>query len=486
MVFDRNWAVQAAEEAKKRKLQLLNEQAINNNIVPKTNVTPLKYLTPSSNDRGMETIDMAIDAYNKGGITSALGTVLHRLPGDFMSVAKKSLADPVNELISPWINAAADIGKTAITGNAVPEEQKSNILNTNLQNIQKPKLFTGSSSEPKSADFYEDITNIRPTVNKLPTINEIPNAQRDTELGKMNIAANGNTTTYDIGGNPLSYNLSNEDKQIKTNLEKINQMVASGVAVSPEDLRRIEILKMNAGPSRGGIGATPDVYAMAKNRLAEMQPGNIQSNSIQRVGNMDVQFDSTVSPDARARFLENPVEPTAQMNRYDSRQLIQPQQVVQDPQPIMPTNKTNQAMANYNNAMGEWSGRQTAREGQSVTSEINRDKNVIDKETNRINEISTVSQNKLRDIQGQVAQQPPIKENALKPIVVKEYDELGNVTGEKIRMPNAEGTGYVDGMANQTAPKITPDQRTKINAYIKANPNIDKATILQKIANGEF
>lgn len=44
------------------------------------------------------------------------------------------------------------------------------------------------------------------------------------------------------------------------------------------------------------------------------------SNGMQRVGNMDVSFDDSVSPGARAAFLRNPVRPTAQIDRYDAAQ----------------------------------------------------------------------------------------------------------------------------------------------------------------------
>jgi len=42
------------------------------------------------------------------------------------------------------------------------------------------------------------------------------------------------------------------------------------------------------------------------------------STGTQRAGNMDVSFDSSVSPGARAAFLQNPVKPQAQMDRYDA------------------------------------------------------------------------------------------------------------------------------------------------------------------------
>jgi len=42
------------------------------------------------------------------------------------------------------------------------------------------------------------------------------------------------------------------------------------------------------------------------------------ANGIRRVGNMDVAFDSSVSPEARQRFMEQPVAPTGQMRQYEN------------------------------------------------------------------------------------------------------------------------------------------------------------------------
>jgi len=292
--------------------------------------------------------------------------------------------------------------------------------------------LTGSTplSEPKISKLYD-----APASLNLPKINEIPNAQRDSELGKMNVSTDGNTTTYNIGRDTLSYKLSDRDKQLKTNLERIDQMVASGVEVSPEQMTRINNLRRQAGFLRGGT---------------DRQLSNPTQQS-----NLDVEFDSTVIPEARETFLKNPVAPVAQMDRYDKRQLAQPVQENPDPKPVMPTNRTNQAMANYNQAMGEWSGRQLTREGQSLT-----------KDANRIDELGVTAENKLRDIQGQVMQNPPDKENPLKPIVVKEYDELGNVIGEKIKLPGPDGT-Y--GTANQAQGIQLSDNHPAIE-FLRKNP----------------
>lgn len=255
---------------------------------------------------------------------------------------------------------------------------------------------------------------------KIPAIRETPNAQRDSELGKMNVSANGDTVTYDIGGNTLAFN--NREKQIRDNLALINKKIASGITVSPSQMARINNIRKQAG-------------------LRSLS----NTSGIQRVGNMDVQFDASVTPEARKAFLENPVKPTAQMDRYDRRQLAQINKpaTVNDPMPIMPTNKTNEAMADYNKAMGEWSNRQILRDQQGIA-----------KDENRIQEMDVTGINKLRDIQGQVEQTPKALEKP-EPIVIDEetsdpLDPTRVNKRQRIITQNADGT-YVDVTPQQTA-----------------------------------
>jgi len=54
----------------------------------------------------------------------------------------------------------------------------------------------------------------------------------------------------------------------------------------------------------------------AGNQIERPVSAPAPSNGIRRVGNMDVAFDSSVSPEARQRFMEQPVAPTGQMRQY--------------------------------------------------------------------------------------------------------------------------------------------------------------------------
>jgi len=280
--------------------------------------------------------------------------------------------------------------------------------------------------------------NMLPSVNiESPKINETSNAQRDAELGKMTASINGNTTTYDIGGNTLSFE-GTKDNQTKTNLERINP------------------------------------------------------NGIQRVGNMDVSFDSSVSPEARKRFLENPVVPTGQMAQY-AKYMNTPRGQNFGVTKIDNTPAQPMGWRTRKDLMLQELNNQQARENNLANIEEQRQRAAIDQDKNRIDEQRVNSENKLREIQGQVAQQPPVKETALKPMVIEEADPndpTGATKRQRIMIPNAEGTGYVSGMQDQSAPniaaKLTPQQKIKAVEYAKANPNIDKKIILQKIANGEI
>jgi len=275
--------------------------------------------------------------------------------------------------------------------------------------------------------------NMSPSINiERPKINETPNAQRNAELGEMTVAKNGNTTTYDIGGNTLSFE-GNKDNQTRTNLERINP------------------------------------------------------NGPQRVGNMDVSFDSSVSSEARKRFLENPVAPTGQMAQYEK---------------YMNTPRgQNFGVTKIDNSLEPPMGWRTRKDLmlQELTNQQSRENNLaeiasrsaIDKEKNRIDEMNVTSQNKLRDIQGQVAQQPPAKETELKPMVIEEpdpNDPTGTSKRQKIMIPNADGTGYVDGMSGQptvTTPKpATTEKLLKMRA--SKDPNFAAAEAEYKMRFGNL
>ena len=275
--------------------------------------------------------------------------------------------------------------------------------------------------------------NMLPSVSiESPKINETPNAQRDAELGKMTASINGNTTTYDIGGNTLSFE-GNKDSQTRTNLERINP------------------------------------------------------NGSQRVGNMDVAFDSSVSSEARKRFLENPVAPTGQMAQYEKYmntprgQNFGVTKIDNSPPPPMGWRTHKDLM------LQELTNQQSEK---NTLAEI-ASQQKIEKEKNRINEMGVVAENKLRDIQGQVAQQPPVKETALKPMVIEEpdpNDPTGASKRQKIMVPNADGTDYVDGMSGQptvTTPKpATTEKLLKMRA--SKDPNFAAAEAEYKMRFGNL
>jgi len=273
--------------------------------------------------------------------------------------------------------------------------------------------------------------NMLPSVNiESPKINEIPNAQRNAELGEMTVAKNGNTTTYDIGGNTLSFE--------------------------------------GEKPTR------------ALNRMAGANPG-------QR-SNMDVSFDSSVAPEARKRFLENPVAPTGQMAQYEKYmntprgQNFGVTKIDNTPPPPMGwrTRKDlmTQELANQQSRENNLANLESATLDRTQRANIDTDKN-------RIDEMGVIAENKLRDIQGQALQNPPVKETELKPLVIKEYDALGNVIGERIKLPGPDST-Y--GEANQTT-FITPKPATTeklLKMRASKDPNFAAAEVEYKARFGNL
>jgi len=101
----------------------------------------------------------------------------------------------------------------------------------------------------------------------------------------------------------------------------------------------------------------------------------------------------------------------------------------------------------------------------------------IARDKNRIAESDVISGNKLRDIQGQILKNPPLKEKDFEPKILTDKDFLGNET-QRIAIPNKENTGYVDGTQKQQAFE-TPSESSKalmiknrnnpeyVSAYIK-------------------
>jgi hypothetical protein len=283
---------------------------------------------------------------------------------------------------------------------------------------------------------------------QTPTINEVPDARRDSELGKMTSSTQGNTSTYDINGNTLGYKLSERDQQLKTNLEKINQMIDSGVEVSPEQMNRMTSLRHQAGFLRGGTDRRP------------VGPDGLplqQGSGLRKIGNMDVQFSPETSQEEINRFNEIPVQanqPTwndlaVQDNNRRLASLGQGNRSAQNADRNLGLAKDirveGELFTKENSPNMGWKTREALNQqllANKQSSEntlaqigsqqnIARNSNALTAETNRINEISTESENKLRDIQGQVALKPPVKENdSYDKIDI--YNDLGQVTGQQL------------------------------------------------------
>jgi len=302
---------------------------------------------------------------------------------------------------------------------AVEEERRKNVLrglpadgfipsNKPVSTIRQPARLPEIKSYTTLGEQRDGIQSagINLESNKqVPKINETTNAQRDAELGKMTVAKNGNTTTYDIGGNTLSF----EGDKDKISLRNLNQ---SGNQQSTwNDYRRQLKDRYDAyanSPRGRFFGATPlDIENPVDDSIGEMFVRGLQSRQ------------------ARADALITNAEADRDMNR-----------------------------ANFLSTLDR--------------NQIARDQLSLDADRNRIDEQGVIAENKLRDIQGQVLQNPPIKENELKPLVVKEYDDLGNVIGERIKLPGPDGT-Y--GESNQS--KFTESQSDIIKRLVQMRESKD-------------
>jgi len=294
---------------------------------------------------------------------------------------------------------------------------------SNPQNIQKSMIQSAPLSEPKTPSLYQPPVNVN---SNFPKLKEIPNAQRDAELGKMTVATDGDIVTYDIGGNTLSYNRNDKGK---INLRNINQ---SGRQQPTWD----DYFEQQAARRDSPRGRFFGVNPITKEAPVDDSIGGMFVRGLQ-------------SRQARADAQIVNAEADRDVNR-----------------------------ANFLSTLDR--------------NQIARDQLSLDADKNRIDEQGVIAENKLRGIQGDVLQNPPLKESVLKPMVIEEPDPTdpsGMAKRQRVLIPNDKGTGYVDGTPGQqttSVPQVTPEQRTKINALIKSNPNITREAILQKIANGEI
>ena len=338
---------QAVEDEKKKKLQRLNQ---------------VGSLMPGA-ERGQETGRLIGEAYNKGGVASAVGMGLRRAPGDIVTgvgdFLNKGIVQPTNRLLAAPINALADIGRTAITGEVIPATERVPLVPTGpvastTTQAARPSgsrpSRSFSASEPKADKFYD-----APIALRTPTLKELPNAQRDAELGKMNVGIDGNIVTYDIGGNTLSYDASQTDPS-KISLRNINK--SSSNAPTWDDYHAQQTAKYNAymnAPRGRYFGPTP-------------LPTESPESSDKSLGGLFLQG-LQARKDRTYAQIENDIA-GQDINRAE-------------------------AMTQAN-------------------------RNLLMADSNRISEMDVLGQNKLRDIQGQVAQQPVAEEN--KPVVLDSYE----------------------------------------------------------------
>jgi len=353
---------------------------------------------------------------------------------------------------APWLNRSNPMSTYNEEGKPITLNQTPRIINA-IDNLKNTAEYRKSINDPTKAFSAEASTNeknnlkfinshpdrvgqgtrivernVLPSVNTLqtesPKINETPNVQRDAELGKMTVSTDGDTTTYDIGENTLSY----KGAKGKINLRNINQQ-ADKQQPTWDDYFNQQAARRDT----------------LRGRFFGVNPITTEEPSDDSMGGLFVRGIQSRKDRADSQ-IEN-AEAEQEVNR-----------------------------ANFLSTLDR--------------NQIARDQLSLDADKNRIDEQEVIAENKLRDIQGEVLQNPPINENPLKPLVIEEpdpNDPTGMTKRQVIKMPNAEGTGYVDNMPTATTtPQVTPEQRTKINALIKSNPNITREVILQKIANGEI
>jgi len=286
----------------------------------------------------------------------------------------------------------------------------------------------------------------------------------------------------DVTGNTLSGAFQQPEVAAKNISTETNKKLTLPTLSSREDRQYSENAFARVG---GNAPILPSVSEQPRESLVMSRPeqaGQVQSdrrpvgydglplNATRKTDSgLSVQFNPSVSQQARQAFMQ-PLGANDEQAQQ-ARDLQQRQFLARNGyKEVSPTLKnllspgdlpgmSKRALREYNNKILE---------NNNPNFEIQKDKN-------RIAEMETISQNKLRDIQGQVAQKPPLKERAYEPKVVKVPDGMGG-TREEVMVPNEQGR-YVSGMADQSLE--TPTEAAKalmiknknnpeyVNAYIK-------------------
>jgi len=227
------------------------------------------------------------------------------------------------------------------------------------------------------------------------------------------------------GSGKIAVNLSDRDKQIKSVMDTINQRLAGGEKVSPQQMQKIQQLRQQAGFARGGTDRVP----------VGLDGLPLRSTSgPQRVGNLDVTFDNSVSPQQRREFLTPSPFAQSQLN------LARPEVTTRTPDGYFVT-QTGQSINDVDNIN---SGRKFALDA------IEAGKTV---KTNNDIELQ-----KLKN-QGAVE---AAKAGKAGPKLYKKttYDKLGNPTGEEFIDENGNPVGS-DGSYQMQAPQSAIDALAK-------------------------
>lgn len=316
-------------------------------------------------------------------------------------------------------------------------------------------------------------------------------------------------------GYSASVNLSPADRQVRQNMAEIDARIAGGEVPTQAQAAQIAGLRQQAGFLRGGT----DRYS------GEFPPGH----GGVRQSNLDVTFDPSVSPEARAAFMQNPIKPQAQIDRYNAN--------VDTPRGrqfgVRPLNEAQPGFLTKENSPGlGWQQRMKLNE-QALTNQQSGINAAMQEETRRM-ELQPTEKEKVETEAAKMGiatarraealfnayetEVDPTKKDALlqrykaltgakndktdsgKYVVIDvpsgEVNGLGEpitkkimanpVTGE-IFDPMKQGGARQSDPAQAAAQALTPEQRTKASKLIKQTmTQEEKAEILRKVSAGEL
>jgi len=165
-------------------------------------------------------------AYKEGGFPSAAGIAARKAPGIIAATVRDVVTpEPVRRGLSELYQSGKEFTRAAALGEITPKDAVISSKNAVISPVDNTAISdTNTINLPRKS--LEQLS--------APKINEIYNARRDAELGKMTSSARklpggGQRNTFSLGGNTISYDVGADGVPIghKRSLQNLSNGTAA-------------------------------------------------------------------------------------------------------------------------------------------------------------------------------------------------------------------------------------------------------------------